>query len=270
MKRPLCCVCAAFVAIVFLYLEWNPAPQTIYDHPEGSRIALCGEVCRKEWQGSTLVLYLKNISGSAQACKVMCYVEPDDLAEEPRLGSTAAVEGEVSYLEQARNPGGFDAKSHYQILGIDFRLYKARVCAVGSGYSGYHETLYRIRRYFENVFDRVLSAKDASVMKAMILGAKSGLDAESRQLFQRSGIAHIFAISGVKMLSLVSPYPLKKPVNWAFMRLHIAESYIISEGFSRRISSHCPSWDRGDKSLENNLAKVSIISQKLYCSAKEK
>lgn len=202
MKRPLCCVCAAFVAIVFLYLEWNPAPQTIYDHPEGSRIALCGEVCRKEWQGSTLVLYLKNISGSAQACKVMCYVEPDDLAEEPRLGSTAAVEGEVSYLEQARNPGGFDAKSHYQILGIDFRLYKARVCAVGSGYSGYHETLYRIRRYFENVFDRVLSAKDASVMKAMILGAKSGLDAESRQLFQRSGIAHIFAISGLHITLL--------------------------------------------------------------------
>lgn len=202
MKRPLCCVCAAFVAIVFLYLEWNPVPQTIYDHTEGSRIALCGEVYRKERQDDTLVLYLKNISGSAAADKVMCYVDLDDLAEEPRLGSTAAVEGEVSYLKRARNPGGFDAESYYQVLGIDFRLYKTRICAVGSGYSVYHETLYRIRLYFENVFDRVLSAKDASVMKAMILGSKSGLDAESRQLFQRSGIAHIFAISGLHITFL--------------------------------------------------------------------
>ncbi len=202
MKRPLCCVCAAFVAIVFLYLEWNPAQETKYDIPEGSSVVLRGEVYQKEQQGSTCVLYLKNISGSASDGNVMCYVEPDDMTAEPKMGSTVVVEGEVSYLKRARNPGGFDAKSYYQILGIDFKLYKAKICTAGSGYSFYHETLYRIRCYLGNIFDRVLSEKDASVMKAMILGTKSGLDAQSKQLFQRSGIAHIFAISGLHITLL--------------------------------------------------------------------
>ncbi|MDE7323861.1 MAG: DNA internalization-related competence protein ComEC/Rec2 [Lachnospiraceae bacterium] len=202
MKRPLCCVCAAFVVIVFLYLEWNPAPDIIHDNADGSRVTLHGEVYQKEQQGSMLVLYLRRIRNSDTVGKVMCYVELDDLAEEARLGSTVVVEGEVSYLKRARNPGGFDAEGYYQILGIDFRLYNTKVLAVSSRYSLYHETLYQIRCYFEDIFDRVLSVKDASVMKAMILGGKSGLDAEIRQLFQRSGIAHIFAISGLHITLL--------------------------------------------------------------------
>jgi predicted membrane metal-binding protein len=39
----------------------------------------------------------------------------------------------------------------------------------------------------------------------MILGEKSVLDADVRELYQSMGISHILAISGVKMLSSVSP-----------------------------------------------------------------
>ncbi|MDE6364788.1 MAG: competence protein ComEC family protein, partial [Lachnospiraceae bacterium] len=83
-----------------------------------------------------------------------------------------------------------------------FRLYKAEVIAQGSGYSVYRELLYQIRHFLEGIFDNVLSPKDASIMKAILLGSKSGLDEDSKQLFQKSGIAHIFAISGLHITML--------------------------------------------------------------------
>ena len=38
---------------------------------------------------------------------------------------------------------------------------------------------------------------DGSVIKAMLLGDKSGIDRDTKKLFQMNGIAHILAISGV-------------------------------------------------------------------------
>lgn len=216
MRRPLCCVCAAFVATVFLYLEMNPPAEQVYDWPERESITLIGEVCQKEYkdeyQKNTLIIQLKNVqrwspdteqgAGDMVSGNVVCYIDAGEGLAEPKAGSTIAVEGEVSYFDKAGNPGEFDAQRYYQILGVDFRLYKARIRTEGSRYSLYHEVLYRIRRHFEGIFDRTLAPKDASIMKAVLLGSKSGLDAQSKQLFQKSGIAHILAISGLHITLL--------------------------------------------------------------------
>lgn len=216
MRRPLCCVCVAFVATVFFYLRMSPPPEPVHDLPEGERITLVGEVCQKEYktedQKTTFVIQLKNARRwdsslgkyveRAESGKVICYLEAKDGLTEPKAGSTVAVEGAVSYFDRARNPGEFDAQEYYQILGVDFRLYKAKLRTEGSRYSVYHELLYQIRCHFEGIFDRALAPKDASIMKAVLLGNKTGLDAQSRQLFQKSGIAHILAISGLHITLL--------------------------------------------------------------------
>lgn len=211
MRRPLCCVCVAFVVTVFLYLKLVPLPEPAHELPEGGTVTLIGEVCQKEYQErygvQTLVLQLKNVrrqaaDKAAEGGRVICYMLPDACLQEPKAGSTIAVEGIVSHFGRARNPGGFDARQYYQILGVDFRLYKARVVVQGSSYSVYREILYRLRRHFEKIFDRVLAARDASIMKAVLLGNKSELDTQSRQLFQKSGIAHILAISGLHITLL--------------------------------------------------------------------
>lgn len=205
MKRPLCYICAAFVATVFICLRQNPLPEASV--AEGSRMTVLGEVDYKEYKEDTLILYLKhvrqwnpgkskqNTTEGEKTAGVICYMEPT--AAEPRLGSVIAVEGQASGFRRARNPGGFDAGRYYAIQGLDFALYDAAVLAQGEGYSAYRECLYDVRRYLEGIFDRALPERDASVMKAMVLGSKSGLDAQLRQLYQQSGISHILAISGL-------------------------------------------------------------------------
>lgn len=205
MKRPLCCVCAAFVATVFFVLKVSPLPYEADIPEEGKRVTLLGEISKKEYSEETLVLYLELISQidkKENSCGVMCYIEADGDATEPRLGSIIAVEGEVSYFKEARNPGEFDARSYYRVLGADYRLYHTEVLEESRDYSFYRETLYRIRRYFEGIYDKVLPAKTASIMKAMVLGSKSELDADSKLLFQKSGISHVYAISGLHVTLL--------------------------------------------------------------------
>ena len=209
MKRPLCCVCIAFVVTVFLYLELNPTQPPSYTAEEGCQVTLLGEVSQKEYKEETLVLTLQNVKRRGaegdltdEKCGVLCYLESSEDVCIPRLGSIVAVEGKVSCFQEVRNPGGFDAKKYYQILGIGYRLYKAELLAESSSNSLYKETLYKIRSHFEGIFDSILPAKEASIMKAMVLGSKSGIDSESKQLYQKSGIAHVFAISGLHITLL--------------------------------------------------------------------
>lgn len=216
MRRPLCCVCVAFVVTVFLYLKISPPPEQVPDWPEGERVILLGEVCQKEYKSEyqkiTLIIQLKNVKRwsldieqnekETKRGNVICYIDVSEDLIEPKAGSTIAVEGEISYFDKAGNPGEFDAQEYYQILGVDFRLYKAKIRTEGSRYSVYHEVLYQLRRHFEGIFDRALAPRDASIMKAVLLGNKSGLDAQSKQLFQKSGIAHILAISGLHITLL--------------------------------------------------------------------
>lgn len=220
MKRPLCSVCLAFVAAVFVYVFSGLLPLSFGGEAEGSRLAVTGELYNKEYKNDSLVLSLKHVkiisseinSFSKQTeelqmrddLRIICYLD-DDACLAPdavKLGMRIAVEGEVSLFQKARNPGAFDAADYYRALGISFRLFDAQVTAKGSSYSAYHEGLYQLRRYFEGVYDAVLSEEDAAVLKAMVLGNKAELDPKSKQLFQRSGISHILAISGVKTLSL--------------------------------------------------------------------
>ncbi len=200
-------------------------------------------------------------------------VYTDSLAAENgtiKDGQQVLLHGKGRGTKAAGTPGEFDAAQYYFSLGITGTLSADTMRITNFSYHRLNQAFFLAKNKLMERYPAYLGEEDAGVVSSMLLGERALLSEDTKELYRRGGISHILAISGVKMLSLVSPYPLKKPVNWAFMRLHIAESYIISEGFSRRISSHCPSWDRGDKSLENNLAKVSIISQKLYCSAKEK
>ncbi|MBQ7942747.1 MAG: DNA internalization-related competence protein ComEC/Rec2 [Lachnospiraceae bacterium] len=203
MRRPLCFICIAFVAAVFIALQLFPlsleAPAN-----EDSWVTYVGRVYQKEYKNGQLVLYLeqvnqvedisKLISNEKSKIKILCYTQVDN---EPRIGSTVCIEGKVQSFSHATNPGGFDAESYYQVLGLSYRLVNASVLKESEDYSFYHEFLYQLRRRLEAVYDRLMPEKYASIMKAIVLGNKTQLDAESKQLYQRSGISHILAISGL-------------------------------------------------------------------------
>lgn len=246
MRRPLCLLCFFYVAGLILILELFPAFKGEAEQlQEKNMCTLSGEVYRMEYKNDKSVLYLNASKAGIPDFKVICYVADIETFSRIKIGNRVLVKGTCRLFDEASNDGQFDGRMYYKIQGISCFLTGCQVSLEDGGFRPYEQGLFVVRGYLSRIFERSLPERYAGIMQAMFLGEKGGLDEEIKELFQRNGISHILAISGVKMLSLVSPYPLKKPVNWAFVRLHIAKIYIIFWSFLRQISLHCPSWGRG-------------------------
>ena len=53
------------------------------------------------------------------------------------------------------------------------------------------------------MFEHCLGKKNGGILAAMVLGEKAGMDPEVKELYQKSGISHLLAISGVCFLCWV-------------------------------------------------------------------
>ena len=49
----------------------------------------------------------------------------------------------------------------------------------------------------ESIFDRNLTRHDAGIFKAIVLGRKESMDEDIKNLYQKSGIAHLLTVSGL-------------------------------------------------------------------------
>lgn len=118
-------------------------------------------------------------------------------AEKVLLGSRVAVSGTFMSFSQAANPGEFDGAEYYRTLKIGGRLVKAELLGSGESYWRVREGLYGLKMYFRQRLFGIFPKKEAAVMSALLLGDKSELDAELKDLYKRNGILHILSISSL-------------------------------------------------------------------------
>ncbi|MDE7342370.1 MAG: DNA internalization-related competence protein ComEC/Rec2 [Lachnospiraceae bacterium] len=204
MRRPVCLIGLAFVLLIRLYLYLHPLPAAELEDVNKSGIILTGQVDKKEYRISNdqeiLIFYLKEVQVvqpqtiPSEIKNVICYAED---GQEPRMGSYVRVQGKLYAFDGATNPGEFDARRYYQILDIQARIRNTVIVEETASYDRFREGLYRLRTYLSALLDVCFEEKDASIMKAILLGEKGGLDEETKKLYQLSGIIHILSISGL-------------------------------------------------------------------------
>ncbi len=170
---------------------------------EGNWITVTGKVVGKEVRstarGEGLLVTVKPdaaVEGLPPDSrgKVLCYLES---SIGPLLGSRVQVRGKLSTFEKATNPGQFSQLHYYRILKTDFRLFEAKLLAAGHNYSRYRESLYQIRSVLGRTLDKYFKEDKASILRTMLLGESGQTDSKIKELYQRSGIVHILAISGL-------------------------------------------------------------------------
>ncbi|MCR5747533.1 MAG: ComEC/Rec2 family competence protein, partial [Lachnospiraceae bacterium] len=203
MKRPLCLLAILVTAAVFLYLELSETDITgVNVHSDGDVISIVGYVQNKEYKKSfasdkTPVLYiLPTDQDSLKKSLIQCYMSVDG-GVLPSIGEYVEIEGRVKNFSSPTNPGEFDSRLYYSSLKISYRVTGARLLRSGGGRNLYREGLCRVRLILEDVLDDILPGQDSAIMKAMLLGDKSHLDDEIRDMYKNSGIIHIIAISGL-------------------------------------------------------------------------
>lgn len=227
MKRPLCLLCLTFVVILAACMYRMPVPVPDYQNLDGQELIVQGQVYRKEYKerydsGKIPVIYLKSVHilngfnqesdefwkvhfqqfPNYQFKNIVCYMDAESYGEKkgeklPKMGETIQVSGRVRSFSHATNPGEFDMAEYYSIMKLEFALEKTKVQAAGGESQIVQESLYQLRQIFAGILEEIFPPKEASVMKAILLGDKNGLDTEIKELYQQNQIIHILSVSGL-------------------------------------------------------------------------
>ncbi len=215
MRRPLSLLSLVFVLLVICCV-YGKEPEKAYLPEEGEKIVLTGVVenkdCRVMYGSSVPVLYVSSAEAGNDR-QVMCYMKDPGGGEMlPDIGETVRVSGKAALFREASNPGEFDLKAYYQILNISYKLNQTEILErSGSGFP-LKETLFRFRCRCSEILEKIYPEKEASVLKAMLLGDKNGLEEEIKELYQLNGLIHILSISGlhISLLGMAVSGFLKK------------------------------------------------------------
>ena len=202
IKRPfmLLCILIIILCIVKYCFDDKISPAGVLPK---EAVTLEGRIDTWEVRNGQTILYLSNIYFYDDSVKeithdnsigIRCYIEGNHSF---KLGQKVAVQGFLSLPETAGNPGEFDAATYYKSKGYDYVLYKGNILVKGNRYDVILQGLDCLRQYAKRQLQRYLAPEDAGILSAMLLGDKSNMEAETKELYRTVGIYHILAISGL-------------------------------------------------------------------------
>ena len=166
------------------------------DMEEGTPVMVQGLVTGVEVSGKNTYYILKaeKIQGKEIHIKIRLSFRKE---EHIVLGSKLTGRGVVELFENATSPGGYDEESYQYGKGVFLFLKDVEYIETVKPVIPVRERLYRIRQLLSKTYKNLFDEKNGSLASAMVLGNKESLDADVKQLYQRNGIAHLLAISGL-------------------------------------------------------------------------
>jgi competence protein ComEC len=152
-------------------------------------------------------------------------VNTADIGKEYHYGDYIQCYGSIEEPQGQRNPGQFDYRAYLVRKDIFYTLSighsdSVRLLAEGRGNFFLHTVIIPMGQYARQVFIKYLSQPARALLNALILGERQDIEKEVINDFQRVGVIHVLAISGLHvgfliifLMALFSllrvPYPLK-------------------------------------------------------------
>ncbi|MFP3981025.1 MAG: DNA internalization-related competence protein ComEC/Rec2 [Desulfobacterales bacterium] len=116
-------------------------------------------------------------------------------------GDRVAVHGRLREFKNFNNPGGFDYRRFMADRNIWGALYAkgeyVEILSANNARDNVFSGIHCFRKQLNGSIEQVSSGETASVLSALIVGKKDGIDSELRQSFNRAGASHLLAISGL-------------------------------------------------------------------------
>lgn len=232
-KRPLL---LAFLLAAFLILVLGERGLPASRQPElsdGETVTLTGiveEIAEKENSRQIRLSHIYLSSDLSYQRQVLVYENQQTTL---KIGYKVKAAGSYAPLEEASNPGQFDQKAYYEARGIGMVLKKAKLTVIEAKENIFFQKLYELRSFWAQNLEKITGKEEAALLKAMLLGEKSSLKKEQKELYQSGGISHILAISGLH-ISLVGMllyrFLRKKKRSYPFSAL-VSGSCMVVYGF---------------------------------------
>lgn len=209
IRRPLVWVCLSCILLFGIYrLCWGEQDDRRYYifqnmlGEQGKDACVRGTVDHIERKKSSCYLYLRKVLVVLSGTDTHTYSLSEllvSLPKEPDLqpGYQIRLEGRLMDFSRASNPGQFDSKNYYREKNIYYQMQAKTVQVTDHTADPLKTLLKKLREQLELVIGQCLPEQEAGIVSAMLLGEKSRLDQETRNLYQKNGIGHLLAISGL-------------------------------------------------------------------------
>lgn len=117
-----------------------------------------------------------------------------------RSGDRLQLHGKIRTVRSFKNPGGFDYRQYLAFQGIWATAYVGtdQMHIMGAAKpGGLQKLIDAARERIGGLIERTHPGDHRAVLKALLLGQRNGIDPALRQMFNRLGIGHLLAISGL-------------------------------------------------------------------------
>lgn len=214
-NRPLCSVCLLWIFLIAGIVWFGGEKAEDFFSPsdletcveDREEVLVSGTVWKKEFTENRQTYYLTNVSihihgRSLRESKIILYRKTNSKKQtenEIFCGNKVKVTGKLRYFDRARNPGNFDQRAYYRRQKIHASVWIDKVLKNRGKREQWRERIWRLREHWKEMLIRQLGKEKGGVLTAMLLGDRSAMDPEIKELYQVNGIAHILAISGLHL-----------------------------------------------------------------------
>ena len=208
-KRPCCLLAAGILFIQLILVGWFQISRDLkpsyleQNYLENENVIIEGKVYDVDKRTSYSVYYLKDIQVYRKSTwvkikreRVLVNVKDSDSI---MVGNIIQAAGKIYFFQENRNPGNFNQKFYYQKQHIHAQIWSTQIQINNQKTDLLKENLFEIRESIKNMLLHSLGKDAGNSMAAILLGDKKDLDQTIKQLYQKGGIGHILAISGLHM-----------------------------------------------------------------------
>ena len=157
--------------------------------------------------------------------------KPDqaDIYRACRIGSRVTLSGKASIPEPATNPGQYDAQKASYARHTYLKLSDVTLKGTDQKHGNlFLNALAFLRLSLRKGAEQVFGSRNSALISAIVLGDRSGLDAETRQLFQDGGILHVLAVSSLHVTLLgLTLYKILRRLRQSFLVSALASGFLV-------------------------------------------
>ena len=151
-------------------------------------------------------------------------------------GMQVVANGQIDPMERADNPGNYDEYSYLRSNGVILKL-KADtedivICRENANTVNIQGWLYELRCNIKYMLSKICTERELGLLSAMVIGEKSDIDSDIKELYSTQGIAHVLAISGLHISVIgMGIYKLLRRKMWYLSSATVGAVVMISFTF---------------------------------------
>ena len=196
IRRPMCVICLLFISFIYMVLLLCGGVDVKEYKGDNESVEITGKVTDKMFKNNAYCLHIKCKGKNKNSNKYIIYLKNQN-AFDFKIGQTVKLKGRYQNFSRPENDGQFDSRKYYRIRGYEASIKGATVTHSGKRYAYIKEWLFSVKENTKRVYFAYMDESEAGTLSAMVLGDKTGLDADVKDLYQAAGISHVLSLSGL-------------------------------------------------------------------------